>query len=243
MPSPEKIKYAKKLHLKKYRQKYGQFLVEGIKVTSEFIHAGWSLDKLYVSSGVILPVTISENISIEEVNEKDLLRMSTHKTPPPVVGIVNMPKVKPPNNRKTSLLLEDLSDPGNMGTIIRIADWFGIEQIIATSNSTDFYSPKVVASSMGSLARVNVYHSNLENFLDHFNGSIYAGHLEGKPLNLVNHNNSPFALIMGSESHGLSQQLLNHPNIELVTIPKYGNAESLNVGVATGIILNTIVNG
>ena len=185
------------------------------------------------------------NISAEniyEVDEISLQKVSLLKTPNKVVAVFEKNRRdKEPLllKNKLSLMLDDIQDPGNMGTIIRIADWFGIENIICSENCVECYNPKVVQATMGSLVRVNVQYTPLINFIDtHENISVYAASLSGISLTEFNKINEGIVLI-GNESKGINEELLKKA-IQKITIPKYGNAESLNAAVATGIILSHV---
>jgi TrmH family RNA methyltransferase len=137
-------------------------------------------------------------------------------------------------------MLDDLQDPGNLGTIIRIADWFGIENIICSSNSVDCYNPKVVQSTMGSLSRVNVVYADLENFIrQNQQIKIYATTLSGTSIYQLPKITRGIILI-GNESKGIHENLLRLSSHQ-ITIPRFGNAESLNAAVAAGIIISQIV--
>jgi TrmH family RNA methyltransferase len=139
-----------------------------------------------------------------------------------------------------SLMLDEIQDPGNMGTIIRTADWFGIKNIICSNECADCYNPKVVQASMGSLGRVNIIYTQLEEFIHENKGiSIYAATLTGKHLSSFTKLKEGIILI-GNESKGVKENLLRLA-AEQITIPKYGEAESLNAGVAAGIILSHII--
>lgn len=243
MTSPEKIKFAKKLHLKKYRQKYGQFLVEGQKVVAEFMNASWSFDVLYVKVGYEYSEFNNIKCPIIECSEKDMARISYHKTAPPIIGIVKVLNSINMSNVESTLVLDRVNNPGNLGTLIRLADWFGLKQVVVSEETTDPFSPKVIASSMGSSARVKVVSTAIDSFIDSFNGDVFVGHLQGKKLTELEPTNKPFVLVMGSESHGVAKEILDLSRVIPITISKKGNAESLNIAVAAGILLNKLVDG
>jgi len=170
-----------------------------------------------------------------------LQKISLLKTPNKVVGVfVKKVNEAPPHIiNKLSLMLDDIQDPGNMGTLIRIADWFGIENIICSKNCVDCYNPKVVQATMGSLARVNIYYTSLLDFLsENEKISVYAAALDGVPITKLK-SISEGIIIIGNESKGISEELLSIATNK-ITIPKYGNAESLNAAVAAGIILSQL---
>jgi len=238
MPSAEKIKFVRKLHSKKYRQKYSQFLVEGEKITQEFINAGWSLDQIYIQREREDLTELYSSLQVELSSLKDLERMSAHHTAPPILAVFNMPKGNVSASvLKNTLILDNLNNPGNLGTIIRIADWYGIEQIIVGEQTVDEFNPKVIAASMGSSSRVSLYRHEMEGFIDSYEGEIFAAHMKGNGIHDLKKFEPPFALIMGSESHGVDPSLLALDKVKSITIERIGKAESLNVAVAAGIML------
>ncbi len=178
---------------------------------------------------------------IFETDEHWLKSISQLKTPNKIVAVFSKAKIDSVGDisGKISIMLDDLQDPGNLGTIIRIADWFAVENIICSKNSVDCYNPKVVQSTMGSLSRVNVIYSDLENFIrQNETIKIYATTLSGTSIFKLPKITSGIILI-GNESKGIHDDLLKHCSHQ-ITIPRLGHAESLNAAVATGIILSQI---
>jgi TrmH family RNA methyltransferase len=167
-----------------------------------------------------------------------LERISSLQTPNKVLAVVEQesPHKEPVLNNQLTLVLDGIQDPGNLGTIIRIADWFSIKQIIASGDTVELYNPKVVQSTMGSITRVEVWHKDLEFFLQSVKQPVYGALLNGKNM----HSEPPVTeglLVIGNESKGISKELvpyISHP----ITIPRLGGAESLNAAVATGIIVS-----
>jgi TrmH family RNA methyltransferase len=167
--------------------------------------------------------------------------MSLLKTPNKVVAVFKqrMPSLAPVLNNKISLMLDDIQDPGNMGTLIRIADWFGIENIICSENCVECYNPKVVQATMGSLASVNILYTDLIAFIQKNKKiNIYAAALSGASVFEMGKIKQGIILI-GNESKGIHSDLLKLA-FEKITIPRFGHAESLNAAVAAGIILSHI---
>lgn len=171
------------------------------------------------------------------VSAFELEKLATYATPNNVVGVFEQKASLPVNVKdQLTLVLDDIQDPGNMGTIIRTADWFGVKNIVCSLNTVDIYNPKVVQSTMASLGRVNVvYHELLPWLNQNHDEKILAATLNGKPIQTFNHVNGAIVLI-GNEANGLAPQLILKAD-EKITIPKFGNAESLNAAMATGIIL------
>ena len=246
MLSKRIVKYIQSLSHKKLRDEHAQFIAETPKVVSEFLSAKIfkckiiCADKIWIEENKSLLKNILPD-NIFEVDEHLLQQISLLKTPNKVVGVFEkkLNDKKPEIESKLSLMLDDIRDPGNLGTIIRIADWFDIKNIICSENCADCYNPKVVQATMGSLARINVFYTSLNSFIDsNKNIKIYAAALSGMPLPGIKNVHEGIILI-GNESRGISEELLNMAT-QKITIPKYGNAESLNAAVATGIILSYI---
>ena len=245
MLSKKMLKYIQSLHLKKFRSIENCFIAEGDKVIREFLQAGKFELKMLCAESKWLDqnMTLLANLSSEnifEVNEQVLGQISTLKSPNAVLGVFEQKQFKLAGiKNKISLVLDDLQDPGNMGTIIRIADWFGIEQIICSDNSVDCFNPKVVQSSMGSINRVNIIYGNLFDFLkENKEVPVYAATLEGAPYYELPKIHEGI-IIIGNESQGIHPDLLKL-NIHRISIPKIGNAESLNAAVAAGILISHI---
>ena len=241
------VKYIQSLTHKKFREEEGVFVAEGPKVISEFLLEekieceGVYAEKSWIENNRNL-VNLLPGDKVTEVDGQFLGRISHLKTPNQVLGIFKKPKaIYPVMKDKLSIMLDDLQDPGNMGTIIRTADWFGVEHIICSENSVDCFNQKVVQATMGSLLRVNVYYTDLSSFIQN-NASIkiFAAALNGNSLFTMNKIDEGIILI-GNESKGISDELFQLSS-EKITIPKFGHAESLNAAVATGIILSHINN-
>jgi TrmH family RNA methyltransferase len=244
MISKSQIKYIQSLGQKKYRDEEGVFIAEGPKMVKELLQQ----QKVDVKHVYGLAEWVEENkkllagVDHGVITGAELERVSQFSTPNKeiaVVGKLNTADVIDVKG-KISLVLDMIQDPGNMGTIIRIADWFGITQIICSNDSADVYNPKVVQASMGSIVRVKVFYTDLLAWLAQQKEiRIYAAMLEGK--NIRDMKPLKEALIMiGNESKGINEELLALAN-EKITIPRMGEAESLNAAVATGIILNSLV--
>jgi RNA methyltransferase, TrmH family len=246
MLSKTAVKYIQSLTHKKFRDEYGLFIAEGPKVVGELISEKrfkyktiCGLSAWLKENEAILDLGSDENIV--EVSEIELEKISQLSTPNKVVGVFYKKKAKemPDLKGKVTLMLDDIQDPGNMGTIIRIADWFGIENIVCSENCVEQYNPKVVQGSMGSIGRVNVVYHDLAAIL-RANSSIriLAASLDGEDITRME-KKSEAIIIIGNEGKGISEDIMELTN-ERITIPRYGKAESLNAAVATGIILSHI---
>jgi TrmH family RNA methyltransferase len=173
------------------------------------------------------------------VNDAVLERLSQLQTPNQVIAVIKKPASQQPDASSFTLYLDTIQDPGNFGTIVRIADWFGIKNIVCSAGCVDLYNPKVVQSTMASIARVNVYYDEEGAWLKNQNLSVYAATLDGASLYDHSKTNKGI-LIIGNESKGISKEILDYAT-EQITIPKKGEAESLNAAVATGIILSHLL--
>lgn len=240
MISKNQIKLITSLHKAKGRKKTGLFIVEGPKAVDEFINSSFKIEAVYGTRQWIEFAPQILNFA-EMVSEKELLSISAQKHPNQVLAIVKMPDTTPPPTEIEDfcLVLDTIQDPGNMGTIIRIADWFGIKHIICSKETADIYNPKVVQSTMGSISRVQVSYTNLVDWLGEINGSIpiYGTLLSGENL-YETKIDSKGLIIIGNESKGISADVGFFIS-QGIKIPSYGDSEteSLNAAVATGIVV------
>ena len=240
------VKYIQSLSLKKFRDEEGAFIAEGPKVVSEFLLSKKFACKLIAAEKdwILENENLINNIpsgNIFEIDEHWLERISLLKTPNKVLAVFNKSNssLQPVLKGKISLMLDDIQDPGNFGTIIRNADWFAIENIICSENCVDCYNPKVVQATMGSLSRVNICYTGLASFIQKNNMlPVYAASLSGTSLFEMGKIKEGIILI-GNESKGIHEDILKLAT-QRITIPGYGQAESLNAAVASGIILAEI---
>ncbi|MFT6845884.1 MAG: TrmH family RNA methyltransferase [Flavobacteriales bacterium] len=229
--SSNQIKSIKELHSKKNRVITKTFIVEGEKLVEELLNSEWEIEALYAIEGYVPP----KSFSITTVSNKDLERISMLKNPNKVLAIVKQ-KEWVPGTFKKVLLLDDISDPGNLGTIIRTAEWFGFDAIYCSTNTVEVYNTKVLQATMGSVFRMPVFYEALEACLLALHKQDFHSiitHLQGKTEWSVSA--EKIVLIMGSESHGVSETLAEMAH-EKIKIVGFGEAESLNVAVATGIM-------
>ena len=237
MISKREVKYIQSLCHKKQRVADRLFIVEGEKAVDELLQSNWEVKQIYATASW---KSDHEQVSapVEVATMEQIQQMSGLNTARNVLALVQMPPDSEPMAAPAglTLVLDTIQDPGNMGTLLRIADWFGIKQIIASDSSADCYNPKVVQASMGSFLRVRVHYTNLGHWLQSYPHPIMGAMMVGtaiydvKPL-------LPAALLIGNEGKGISESLL--PLISTsVSIPRLGNAESLNAAVASGILLS-----
>jgi len=232
------------LQHKKDRVEHGLFLVEGHKSVVEFINSPYQIEAIYhTTSFDSKMLKLSRKINLTEISANDIEKISSLKTPQDIAALVRTPSWPAINNaqlkQKFSIVLDGLQDPGNMGTIVRTADWFGIDCIICSTDTVDVYNPKVVQASMGSLARVKVFYTDLAATLPQLMLPIFGAMLNGDSVYQTDF--GPEGLILlGNEGSGVrpeSERLIT----KAITIPRVGYAESLNVGIATAIFCSEIV--
>lgn len=240
MVSKNEFKYIQSLCHKKQRQSEGLFIAEGPKLMEELLNSDYSIKKIFATKDW-LTTNNPKSIAIVEVDELELARMSSLQTPNQVLAIVEQkPMVLPKLNGKINLLLDGIQDPGNLGTIIRIADWFGIQNILCTNDTAELYNNKVVQSTMGSFVRTNIWYGDVVNeVLAKTTLPVYGALLNG---NSIYHQTKikEGILVIGNEGKGIREEVL--PFItKAITIPKFGGAESLNAAVATGIIVSHLI--
>ncbi|WP_322970871.1 RNA methyltransferase [Faecalibacter sp. LW9] len=236
MLSNNVIKIITSLGSKKYRQKYNLFVVEGVKNIGEVIKSSIKVKELFITQD-FWPETTS--IKKTFIDEKDLKKISFLTTPNVGLALCELPD-NPSLEifEGLALALDDIRDPGNLGTIVRLADWFGIEHILCTKESVDLYNPKVIMSTMGSFSRVNVHYIDLVDYLSAYQGNIFGTFMEGESI-YENQLPQEGILVMGNEANGISKAIENLTTHK-ISIPFFGvkeNTESLNVAVATSVIL------
>lgn len=235
--SKNKIKWIRSLQLKKHRDDLGLFVVEGEKIVHEALQfAPDSIEMLLHTHDFILDAQIELNSLL--VTHDELKQISSLTTPNKALVILRKKLsecIQPINN--LVIAIDGVQDPGNLGTILRIADWFGITNIICSSHTVDCYNPKVIQASMGAIFRLTINYLELEPWLKNSKETpIYGALLQGKSV-YKSELKTPGILLVGNEGKGISENLIPlilHP----ITIPRFGEAESLNVSVATGIIVS-----
>ena len=234
MISKSQIKLIRSLQQKKYRSKLKLFVAEGPKVINELLTAKFKLHSLYATVGNLFTGVNSEIISDEEISKISFLKNANNS-----VAVFTIPEQKKPKKEGITLLLDSVRDPGNLGTIIRLSDWFNVSNIICSSDSVDCFNPKVIQATMGSISRVSISYCDLTTYLSLSDLPVYAGTMDGKniykeklPENAI--------VIVGNEANGISDNLLNLTTHK-IGIPRFGNnhqTESLNVAVATAILFS-----
>ena len=232
MISKNQIKNITRLQQKKYRQQEGLFIAEGVKVINEFLNSTFKLVDLFS--------TKTFNVENETlITEAELKKISALKTPNTALAVFEIPKLSLIESKGLIVALDDLRDPGNLGTIIRLCDWFGVKQLLCSKETVDCFNPKVVQATMGSLTRVNVFYIDLNHYLEETKQTVFGAFMDGEN---VYASNLPAdgILVLGNEANGISQSIEKHVN-KRISIPRFGDlqaTESLNVATAGAILLS-----
>ena len=248
MLSKSRSQFIRSLHQKKFRQEHGQFLVEGAKSVQEVLASDFQVEVLLATeafaevlyTGNVLGADHQRPI-LEIVSADELTRFGTLETNNAAIAVVktteNRPLLAEPG--EIVLVLDDIRDPGNLGTILRIADWYGVRKVICSETTADVYNPKVISASKGSFTRVRWYYTDLVGYLTEKPVSmpVYGAFLGGQNVHTLAFEQAGGYLVMGNEANGIHSELIPFVN-QKITIPRYGDAESLNVGIAAAVILD-----
>jgi len=231
--SKERIKYLRKLQQKKYRQQEGKFVVERWKNILAFTDGGHKPLEIWA----VTPPPDGRQLAWNRISAGELKRISALKNPYDALAVFPLPAPAPPVYRHFILALDDIADPGNLGTIIRTADWFGINQIVCSPGTVDAYNPKTVQASMGSLARVHIHYTPLVPFLQKSPVPVAGADMHGEPVFRFQWPED-IIVVMGNEGHGLSDEVKALLTTRL-SIPGHRSAvaESLNVAVASAVMM------
>lgn len=242
MLSANSIKFIKSLQQKKFRKETGLFVAEGPRLVKDILSSDLSVHSIYYTEGWEREALTNE--SSTAISEKEMRRISGLTTPTPVLALIRMPHLNTDMSslgKSLTIALDDIQDPGNLGTIIRLADWFGIDTIFCSLETADAFSPKVVQATMGAIARVKIVYTNLFDLLSKANSenfSVYGAFLNGDNIYTTPLNSSGI-IVMGNEGNGISDKL-GELIKRKVTIPSFTEdgkgSESLNVAMATAII-------
>ena len=237
MINKNELKYIQSFAHKKHWAQESVFIIEGPKMLDEAIKAGWAIEKIYATKQWEGKIGNSGG-DIEEIDDIMLSRLSHLQTPNQVVALVKKKQLEGPisYHDQLTIVLDGIQDPGNLGTIIRTADWFGVKNILVTEDTASSYNPKVIQSTMGSCFRVQVQVEHIEPILTKAQLSVVGTMLTGDSIYTHNMPSSGF-LVIGNESKGIRENIksfITHP----IAIPNFGGAESLNAAVATGIVLS-----
>ncbi|TXD46848.1 TrmH family RNA methyltransferase [Polaribacter sp. IC073] len=234
--SKNQLKLITSLSQKKYRQKHHLFIAEGIKVVNELLNSSFEVEVLFCTDD--FETTISEE-KITLISETELKKISTLKSPNKVLGIFKISEEKQLQDTGLIIALDAINDPGNLGTIIRLCDWFGISQLICSKDTVDCYNQKVVQASMGSLTRISIHYTDLKAYLSQSSLPRFIADMDGENVYKTVLPKEGI-LVMGNEANGVSEEikkLIEHR----ISIPRFGETqetESLNVATATAILLS-----
>lgn len=237
------VKFIKTLRQKKFRQEDRSFFVEGAKNVTELLESDFKVthllytDKFDIGHRELIQACEGER---HKVSAKILESLGLFKSNDQALAVAEIKENKPfsVNKMELAIALDGINDPGNLGTIIRIADWYGIKKIIMSPRTADFYNPKVLNSSMGSFTRVSFFYTELEDYLSECEVPIYGAFLEGENIHRAELKPEG-VILMGNESHGISEKLWPIVSRKL-TVPSFGRAESLNVAIATAVICDNL---
>lgn len=236
MVSKNQIKLITSLQQKKYRVSHKLFLAEGVKVIQELLQSNFELEHLYSTQNDFEEVLSSKRTIIDE---SDLKKITALSSPNSCLAVFKMPVEKKMIASGLILALDSIRDPGNLGTILRLCDWFGIDQLVCSKETVDIYNPKVVQATMGSIARVNVSYTDLNAFISKTKLPVFGTFMDGE--NIYKTSLPPEGIIiMGNEANGISAEIESQVQNRLA-IPRFGEiqkTESLNVATATAIILS-----
>lgn len=243
MLSKNQIKYINSLQQKKFRQEYQSFVVEGAKSVVELLSSDFELESLYVTEDFYKetkPLLDKQPLSAEIVGQAELEKAGTFSSNNAALAVAKMKSNQELllNETEYALVLDEIRDPGNLGTIIRIADWYGIQKIICSEGTVDLYNPKVISSTMGSFTRVSLFYTDLVEYLKGQQKPIYGAFLDSENVHTLKFAPSGY-IIIGNEANGISEaveEVVTHK----ITIPRFGGAESLNAGIATAVICDNL---
>lgn len=236
MISKNQIKQISQLKQKKFREIDQKFIAEGIKVIQELIASDLKLVHIYVTE--YFDFGVSSNL-VTQISETDLKKISALTNPNTCLAVFEMPNLNLPQPNGLKVALDDVRDPGNLGTIIRLCDWFGISDLICSEASVDVYNPKVVQATMGSMTRVNVHYVDLKKYLQETNVPIYGTFMDGNNI-YKEQLKTEGIIVMGNEANGISVEIEKLVT-DRISIPRFGDlqvTESLNVATATAITLS-----
>lgn len=241
MVSKNQTRLIRSLDQKKYRNKYGLFVAEGLKVIEELLKSSITPKALYTTQTDFYTKVPCE---IYAITEKELKSISFLSTPNTILGLFEIPVPQKPIPQGLQIALDNVRDPGNLGTIIRLCDWFGVKHLICSLNTVDCYNPKVVQATMGSLSRVQVHYTTLDTYLSSSQIPVFSAVMEGTTVYTASLPDEGI-IVMGNESHGVSSEIAGLSDHQL-TIPRFGDmqqTESLNVAMATAILLSEFRRG
>ncbi|ALM06436.1 RNA methyltransferase [Sediminicola sp. YIK13] len=233
------IKFIKNLQQKKYRNEHKLFVVEGIKLVRELLDSDFEVYGIYTTDLGLL----QDTEDVEHISESELQKMSGLKSPNKILAVFHFPTERELKVADWTVVLDDVRDPGNLGTIIRLCDWFGIDRLVCSLNTVDCFNPKTLQATMGSVSRVNIIYTDVIQFLKKTEVPVYGAFMDGTTVYKEAFPEKGI-LVMGNEANGVSAEV-EALIAKKIAIPQFGksNTESLNVATATAILLNEIRRG
>ncbi len=243
MITKNQIKYINSLQQKKFRSEHQSFIVEGAKSVLELLKSDFELELLFVTQEFFNnyeEILQKLPIQVELVNQQELEKVGSYSSNNAALAVAKTKENEEllVGENEYALILDDIRDPGNLGTIIRVGDWYGIHKIICSHSTVDFYNPKVIAATMGSFTRTKLYYTDLEEFINKQSTPIYGTLLNGNNIHQTKFAKSGY-IVIGNEANGISDGIEKLVT-DKITIPSFGGAESLNAGIATAVVLDNL---
>lgn len=237
MVTKNQIKLIKSLHQKKYRKEHQLFIAEGVKVIKELIQSAFVLEAIYVTETIDFG---SNGSKIHQVSIAEMEKMSALTSPSNCLAVFHCINQKEVDYSDLVVALDDIRDPGNMGTIIRLCDWFGVKHIICTKETVDIYNPKVIQATMGSITRVNIVYGDLSNYIHSSEETaVFGTFMDGDNI-YQQQLPTKGIIVFGNEANGISKEIEQQVT-KRIAIPRFGDlqqTESLNVAMASSIVLS-----
>lgn len=244
MISQKWSKLIRSLHQKKYRKAEQLFFVEGEKAVLELLASGWQVDAVFGTEAFLqcYPQQVAAAALVQPCSSDELVKVGTFASNDAALAVVKMPPQNDfkPHQQGFVLVLDQVNDPGNLGTIIRIADWYGIRHIVCSPDTADCYNPKVIAAAKGSFLRVQLHYQPLQPLLANSSVPVYGAYLGGESVHSLKLSQPAGFIVLGNEANGISAEL-EAVISRKITIPAYGEAESLNVGIAAAVICDNLL--
>ncbi len=244
MLSKSNIKRITGLHQKKYRKQEELFVAEGIKVINELLESSFQLEAIYGVERDSLHIPEEKENTFEQITQAELKKISFLKTPQKALALFKIPTQVDSKHTGLTVLLDDVRDPGNLGTIIRLCDWFGVTSLICSAQTVDCYNPKVVQATMGSLSRITIVYTDITAYLEKEQRPVYGTFMDGDNI-YASTLPEEAVIVMGNEANGISSAIAQLVT-QKIAVPRFGQlqkTESLNVATATAICLSEFKRG
>lgn len=244
MISQKWSKLIRSLQQKKYRKAEQLFFVEGEKAVLELLASTWQVEAVFATEHFLqrYPKQLTAAALVQQCSADELVKAGTFSSNDAALAVVKMPAHSDfvPHSQGFVLVLDQVNDPGNLGTIIRIADWYGIKHIVCSPDTADCYNPKVIAAAKGSFLRVQLHYQPLQPLLAHSTVPVYGAYLGGESVHSLKLSQQGGFIVLGNEANGISAEL-EQVISRKITIPAFGEAESLNVGIAAAVICDNLL--